>query len=212
MLVLVAALAAPVVVAGCGSDDAKQEAAARARAKAARQARLMAAGKRVFIKNCALCHTLEGRIAHPTFIESPIPNLDEVRPRASYVEERIVGGGIDMGISQFPEPTLRAVVAYVAGVAGRKVLDTSGREPEALPLGEQVYRDNCESCHAIDGRKMTGRPIFPGTDFNKVKPNQRMVRERVLEGAPGEMPPYRGKLTKEQLHALAVYVTATAGE
>lgn len=211
MLALVLLLA----IGGCGSgdDDAKQEAAARARARAqaAQQARMMAVGRRLFVKNCALCHTIEGRTAHPTFIESPIPSLDEVRPRRAYVEERIVNGGIDMSIFRFDEPELRSLVTYVFSVAGSRVRDTGADEPEAVRQGEQVYLENCQRCHAIDGRKANGRWIYPGTDFNKVKPSQKMVREQVLKGAPEKMPSYRGRLSKAELHALAVYVTATAG-
>ncbi len=209
MLALVLLLA----VGGCGSgdDEAKKEAAARARAKAAQQVRLMAVGRRLFVKHCQLCHTIEGRTAHPTFIESPIPSLDEVRPRTEYVEERILNGGIDMAAFRFPDPKMRALVTYVTTVAGGRVLDTGAREPDEVRAGEQIFRDNCESCHAIDGRKATGRPIYPGTDFSRVKPSQAMVRERVLEGGGEEMPSFRGKLSEDELQQLAVYVTATAG-
>jgi mono/diheme cytochrome c family protein len=201
------------LAAGCGSDDKDEQAAARARAKAARHARLVAAGKPVFVKRCGFCHTIDGRTAHPTFVESPIPNLDEVKPKASYVAQRVEEGGFDMPISG--RPTDRAfapLVAYVAEVAGGKVLDTGDREPEAVALGESIFRERCERCHAIDGRRATGRPVFPGTDFNNVKPSQDLVMRQALRGIPGMMPSVRGKLSPAELHALAVYVTATAGE
>jgi mono/diheme cytochrome c family protein len=202
-----------LAVGGCGDDEAKKEAAARARAKAALHARLMAVGRKLFVKNCQLCHTIAGRVAHPTFIESPIPNLDEVRPRAEYVVERLRDGGIDMGtFSGFRGAQLRALVTYITTVAGSRVVDTSAREgPLVIAAGEQVFRDNCESCHGIDGRKASGTPLYPGTDFNRVKPSQAMVQERALEGAEEIMPSFRGKLSEDELHALAVYVTATAG-
>jgi mono/diheme cytochrome c family protein len=209
MLALVLLLA----IGGCGDDEAKKEAAARARAKAALQARLVAVGRKLFVKNCQLCHTIEGRVAHPTFIESPIPNLDEVRPRAEYVVERIHDGGIDMGsFSGFQGAQLRALVTYITTVAGSRVVDTSAREPpNVVRAGEQIFRDNCESCHGIDGRPMSGQPLYPGTDFSRVKPSQAMVQERVMEGAGEEMPSFRGKLSESELYELAVYVTATAG-
>jgi mono/diheme cytochrome c family protein len=118
-----------------------------------------------------------------------------------------------MGAFGFPEPKMRALVAYVAGVAGGRVKDTGADEPEAVRAGERVFRENCEGCHAIDGREANGRFVYPGTDFNKVKPSQKMVREQVLKGAvDGEvMPSFRGRLSEQELHNLAVYVTATAG-
>lgn len=217
MLVLIAALAtATATVAGCGSDNAKQRAAAaaraRARAEAARRARLVAAGRPVFVKHCASCHTIEGRTAHPTFIESPIPNLDEVKPRVEYVDRRVETGGFDM-------PTIRqelsaaenaAVVAYVAEVSGRNVMPPSA-DASLVSQGQQVFREHCERCHSIAGRPMSGRPVFPGTDFNFVKPSERLVMHQVLRGIREEMPSFRGKLSAAQIRAVAAYVTATAG-
>ena len=205
-----------LALAGCGSDNSSDEqaaaAAARARAKAARHARLVAAGKPVFQKQCALCHTIEGRKAHPTFIESTIPNFDEVKPRGEYVRLRVQQGGIDMAsFGELPGRQMEAVVAYVTEVSGSRVTEPDADEAQ-LALGEQIFRSHCESCHAIDGREMTGRPTFPGTDFNKVKPNMAFVIRQALRGIPDSMPSYRGKLTRKQLHAVAAYVTTTAGE
>jgi mono/diheme cytochrome c family protein len=208
-------LLALALAGGCGSDSSKDDAAAaaRARAKAARQARLMAAGRGVFAKHCASCHTLLGRVAHPTFIESPIPNLDEVKPRLDYVHYRVDVGGFDMATftSELSPREFDAVVAYVAGVAGSRVV-VPDADAQQLAMGEQVFRSNCERCHSIDGRRATGRPEFPGTDFNRVKPSEKLVMQQALRGIPETMPSFRGRLTREQLQAVAAYVTTTAGE
>lgn len=210
VLLLVLALAG-----GCGNDSSKDDAAAaaRARAKAARQARLMAAGRGVFTKQCASCHTMQGRVAHPTFIESPIPNLDEVRLRADYVHDRVRIGGFDMPSfeSSLSPAEFDGVVAFVTEVAGSRVV-VPDADAQQLARGEQVFRDNCERCHSIDGRRATSRPTYPGTDFNRVKPSERLVMQQALRGIPEEMPSFRGRLTREQLQAVAAYVTTTAGE
>jgi cbb3-type cytochrome c oxidase subunit III len=210
VLLLVLALAG-----GCGSDNSKQDAAARARARAqaARHARLVAAGKPVFVKHCAGCHTIEGRIAHPTFIESPIPNLDEVKPRIPYIRERIEGGGFDMPTlkGEMSEADFAAVVAYVADVSGSRVVVPQA-DSSQLAMGEDVFRGNCARCHAIDGRRRTTIPTFPGTDFNLVKPNEQLVMKQILRGIPEAMPSFRKRLTREQLQAVAAYVATTAGE
>lgn len=205
-----------LALAGCGSDNSRDEqAAARARAKAAaaRHARLVAAGKPVFQRTCASCHTMEGRVAHPTFIESTIPNLDEVKPRAEYVRQRVEDGGFDMASfsSELSEAQLAAVVAYVTEVAGSRVAEPDA-DAQQLALGRRVFDAHCQSCHGIDGRRMTGRPTYPGTDFNRVKPNEAFVIRQALRGINESMPSFRGKLTRAQLHAVAAYVTATAGE
>ncbi len=210
-------LLALALAGGCGSDNSKRDeaaAAARARAKAAaRQARLMADGRRVFVSRCALCHTIEGRIAHPTFIESPIPNLDEVKPTADYVHERIDSGGFDMPSigPELSRAQYEAVVAYVVGVAGSRIADPNA-STQQLAMGEQVFRGNCQRCHAIGGRQATTRPTYPGTNFNRVKPSEQLVMRQALRGIPEEMPSFRGKLTRAQLRAVAAYVTTTAGE
>jgi cytochrome c6 len=208
VLLLVLALAA--AAGGCGSDNSKRDdaaAAARARAQAAQQARL------VVLKNCASCHTIQGRVAHPTFIESPIPNLDEVKPRPEYIRERIEHGGFDMAsfTEQVSPAQMRAVIAYVVGVGGSRVVDP-GADAAQLAMGEQVFRGNCQRCHSIAGRRATGRPTFPGTDFNNVKPSAALVMRQLQRGIPEEMPAFRGRLTQAQIEAVAAYVTTTAGE
>lgn len=212
-------LSLALIAAGCGSDtarrqrEAQQRAQARARAHAALVARQVAAGRGIFEKHCGECHTIEGRVAHPTFIESPIPNLDEVKPRVEYVAQRANVGGFDMPSfeKELGAQRIQEVAEYVANVAGSRVVDTSGREASALALGQQVFAANCKGCHGIAGRERTGRPQWPGTDFNVVKPSQRMVLERVTSGIPEEMPSFRRRLSAAQIHAVAVYVTATAG-
>lgn len=199
---------------GCGSGSSKDDAAARARARAqARHARLVAAGRPVFVKHCGSCHTIEGRVAHPTFIESPIPNLDEVKPRIAYIRERIESGGFDMpGFSSEMSPAqLDAVVAYVAAVAGSRVAEPDA-DAGTLASGESVFRQSCERCHGIDRRSRTSEETYAGTDFNLVKPSERLVMGQILRGIPDAMPSFRGRLSPAQLRAVAAYVSATAGE
>lgn len=205
VLLLILALAG-----GCGSDNSKDDAAARARA---RHARLVAAGRPVFVKHCALCHTIEGRVAHPTFIESPIPNLDEVKPRAPYIGQRVRSGGFDMASfdGELSEAQFDAVVAYVADVSGSRVIE-SDVDAQTLATGEQVFRQSCQRCHGIDGRRRTSEPVYPGTDFSLVKPSEQLVMRQILRGILDEMPSFRGRLTRDQLRAVAAYVAATAGE
>ena len=211
-------LSLALLAAGCGSDAAKrrqQQEAAQARAHAALVARQVSAGRGVFDRSCASCHTIEGHVAHPSFVESPIPNLDEVKPRAEYVNDRVNQGGFDMPTlsGELRPAQIAEVVAYVASVSGGRVHDTSGSEASALALGQQVFAANCMRCHTLAGHPATNRPpaSFPGTDFEKVKPSQQMVIDRVTRGINEEMPSFRRRLTAAQIHAVAVYVTATAG-
>ncbi len=216
--VLLLTLGLALLAAGCGSDAAARKRAAdeaRARAHAALVARQAAAGRGVFARNCASCHTIEGHVAHPTFVESMIPNLDEVKPRAGYVAQRIENGGFDMPSfsSELKPEQIAEVVAYVTTIGGSRVHATSAGQASAIAQGQQVFAANCARCHSIAGRPATNRPPagYPGTDFNDVTPSETMVVRQVLRGIRGEMPSFRRRLTAAEIQAVAAYVTATAG-
>ncbi|HEX7292007.1 MAG TPA: c-type cytochrome [Conexibacter sp.] len=210
-------LLAMALLAGCGGSDSSREdaaaAAARARAKAARHVREVALGRQVFGEHCASCHTIEGRKARPTYIESPIPNLDEVELRREYVHDRVDLGGFDMAsfTSELSPADFEAVVSYVTEAAGSRVTAPDA-SAEQLALGERIFGETCNRCHGIDGRSMTGRPTFPGTDFNRAKPSVAFVMRQALSGVQEAMPSYRSRLTRAELEAVAAYVTTTAGE
>jgi mono/diheme cytochrome c family protein len=212
-VLLACALAA---LAGCGgsSGGAKTAQTATRAATATTTAvspAAIAAGQKVFAAKCALCHTIAGKVAHPKFIESPIPNLDEVRPKPDYVRARVMNGGFDMPSigGELSAAQLSAVVAYVASIAGRDIGASEGTGDVAL--GRTVFAGNCARCHALAGRAATGRPEFPGTDFEQVRPSEKMIVARVTKGIREEMPSFRKTLTPAQIHAVAAYVSANAG-
>ncbi len=204
-----------LIAAGCGGSKGASSSTTRAthttRTTAAPSAQVMAAGQKVFAKRCALCHTIAGKIAHPTFIESPIPNLDEVKLKLAYVMARVRSGGFDMEAfdGQLKPAQISAVAAYVTSVAGRNIGASEGSGD--VTLGESVFTSNCQRCHSIAGKAATGRPEFPGTDFTAVRPSESMVIARITKGIREEMPSFKKKLTKAQMHAVAAYVSSAAG-
>ncbi|HMJ03611.1 MAG TPA: cytochrome c, partial [Conexibacter sp.] len=78
---------------GCGESGEDEAAARRRAAVAARHARELAVGRRVFAKHCQACHTLAGKPYDGPIIEFEAPNLDEVRLKRKYVEWRVEYGG-----------------------------------------------------------------------------------------------------------------------
>lgn len=209
-----------LALAGCGSDSSRDDAAARqARAEARAHARRMEVGRRVFAQNCASCHTLAGRRFTEPIIEWVAPNLDEVKLKRHYVQARVESGGPAMAgfKSELSGAEFEAIVDYVTETAGRNVVD-DGDQPEALlARGREVFEQNCAACHAIAGRDRTGRPDYPGMDFNLVKPSERFVVERMKQGVlpeedPPLMPSFRGRLSDAQMRAVAAYVAAVAKE
>ena len=202
--------------AGCG-ESGDEEAAARARAAAARHARLMAAGREVFAEYCESCHTMEGKHYTKPVIEWEAPNLDEVRLKRKYVEYRIEYGGPAMASfsREIPEEGIRAIIAYVTETAGRNVVDDGDQPAEEIDAGREVFAANCARCHGIEGRELTGEPVYRGVDFNLVKPSVRLVREKARRGIAEEvgiMPSFGRSLSDAELDAVATYVNAVAAE
>ncbi len=68
--------------------------------------------------------------------------------------------------------------------------------------GEEVFTQNCVTCHGADG---TGGV---GADLTALSLDQATVEETVRTG-PGAMPSFEGQLSDEQIQAVADYVTST---
>jgi uncharacterized membrane protein len=77
----------------------------------------LAAGKTVFAGNCVACHTLADAGATATVG----PNLDQAKPAASLVVERVTNGqgGMPPFSGKLSKAEIAAVAAYVSTVAGR---------------------------------------------------------------------------------------------
>jgi cytochrome c6 len=201
--------------AGCGESGEEEAAARRRAAAAALVKREVALGRRVFATHCQSCHTMAGKRYTGPIIEFEAPNLDEVRLKRHYVEYRLQYGGPAMAsfTTEIPPDGLRALATYVAETAGGDVTD--GDPPaDQLAAGKEVFAQSCAICHGIAGRTMQGRPIYPGMDFNLIKPSPAMVREKALDGVmEGEMmPAFRGRLSAQEIEDVAAYVNAVAAE
>jgi mono/diheme cytochrome c family protein len=180
----------------------------------------METGRRVFAEHCRSCHTLEGRRYTAPIVEWEAPNLDEVQLKRSYVEARVASGGPAMAAfgGEMTSAEYEALLDYVEETAGRNVVDDGDQPEEAVAQGRELFAQSCAACHAIEGRNMTGRPTYPGMDFNLIKPSVRyviyMMKRGVLPDDPHEplMPRFTRRLTGEEMRAVATYVNAVAKE
>lgn len=112
------ACALALVAGGCGDDDEESGGGSTAAAPTATGGAAAAAadGKAVFESNCASCHTLEASEANGSFG----PNLDELKPDAATVANKVEngGGGMPSFEGQLSAEEIQAVADYVAENAG----------------------------------------------------------------------------------------------
>ena len=157
-----------------------------------------------------------GRKYTKPVIEFEAPSFDEVHPKPAYIRERVISGGIAMQSfeGELTKFQIEAVVAFVGASSGRNVDDDGADEspPEQLAEGEELFAERCHSCHGIAGEPRAGRPDYPGTDFNVVKPSQAHVKQWMHSGLEDAMPSFTKRLSRAQFDAVAAYVASVAAE
>jgi ubiquinol-cytochrome c reductase cytochrome b subunit len=92
-------------------------------------------------------------------------------------------------------------------------------KPSAAPVQKLdaagIYAANCLACHAVDGTgnimrvALTTLPDFTNSTWQKTQTDQNFL-DRIQNGKPPAMPPFKDKLNANQIQALLVYVRAFA--
>ena len=77
-------------------------------------------------------------------------------------------------------------------------------------MGKDVFLNKaiCGSCHALSEAETVGQI---GPNLNQIKPDIIRVISAVTNGI-GVMPPYEGTLSKQEIEAVAHYVSISAAE
>ena len=77
-------------------------------------------------------------------------------------------------------------------------------------MGKTIFLEqgNCATCHTLADAKSNGEI---GPNLNQIKPDITRVISTVTNGI-GVMPPYKDLLSKEEIEAVAHYVSVTAAE
>jgi len=172
-------------------------------------------GKQLFGQECASCHVLADAASRGTIG----PNLDYAFGparrqgfHASTIEAVVL---IQIRQAEPPMPDdlvtgqdAKDVSAYVAKVAGLPPQQGSGSGPITSTDGKEIYgQAGCGSCHTFADAGSTGT-IGPNLDV--AKPSLELAVERITNGM-GQMPPFADQLSKEQIAAVARYVSTPAG-
>jgi cytochrome c oxidase cbb3-type subunit 3 len=168
----------------------------------AKDASAMAAGERLFVNYCAVCHGSDARGA------AGFPNLRDddwlYGGTPENIEATILNGrnGV-MPAWEGPlggEEGVNAVAEYVMSLSGRDVDETmaaAGKEKFAI----------CVGCHMADG---TGNQALGAPNLTDnvwlYGGSPRTIRESIAKGRNGIMPAHKDFLGTAKSHILAAYV------
>ncbi|MEX0674710.1 MAG: c-type cytochrome [Gaiellaceae bacterium] len=195
-----AALAAALVAAGCGSAAATQQAGSTSN------------GKQLFVEKCGSCHTLadagtQGVIG---------PDLDQAfaTPREQGFDEStirdVVRGQIAYPTEPMPANLVTGqdaadVAAYVASVAAKPGEGGGEAAPPSEP--KDLFAQQCGGCHVLADAGTTGAV---GPNLDETQPGLDRAIAQITDGGGG-MPAFGGRLSEEQIQALAEYLVRVAG-
>jgi uncharacterized membrane protein len=104
-------------------------------------------------------------------------------------------------------------VAVIALAIAIKPEDDSAPTPTPTTnvgalTGPDVFAANCAACHTLSAANSTGSV---GPNLDNVHPEKDLVFERVSNGKGG-MPSFRGKLSQDEINAVADYVSTSAAK
>ncbi|MCJ8518046.1 cytochrome c oxidase cbb3-type subunit 3 [Pseudorhizobium tarimense] len=124
---------------------------------------------------------------------------DRVDPDTRYSEMPAFGDILQ------PEE-VRQVAAYVVSLSG------TPRDPSMVGPGQQVFADNCASCHGenAEGNRDVGAPNLADAIWLKVSAENQIVQQ-IQSPRHGVMPAWSARLSNEIVKQLAVYVHSLGG-
>ena len=105
-------------------------------------------------------------------------------------------------------------IAALVGLAMAGCGESNEGSDDATPAGPasadaaQLFNDNCGNCHTLATAGATGKV---GPDLDQLRPGPDLVRVQVENGG-GSMPAFKGRLSPEQIQAIADYVAENAGK
>jgi mono/diheme cytochrome c family protein len=96
-----------------------------------------------------------------------------------------------------------AVITLTAALSPAATV--SAQDPAKIEAGENVFSTNCAICHG-DQLVSTGQTF----DLRRLKDNERARFENSVRNGKNQMPPWKGKLTDEEIDQLWHYIRANA--
>lgn len=99
----------------------------------------------------------------------------------------------------------RVSAAIVMCAALTLVTKVSAQDAAKIQSGEDVFNANCATCHG-DQLVNTGQTF----DLRRLKDNERGRFDNSVRNGKNQMPPWKGKLTDEEIDQLWHYIRANA--
>ncbi|PWJ83774.1 cytochrome c oxidase cbb3-type subunit 3 [Pseudaminobacter salicylatoxidans] len=173
-------------------------------------------GRALFGDNCAVCHGLRatGGPGFPDLVDTawlwggtPEAVLETIRVgiNSEHPETRtsqMPAFGRDQMLEQ---PAILDAVAYVRSLSQPEV--ANGPQAERAKAGQQVFADNCSSCHGEDARGNTELGAPDLTDrFWIYGGDEASVYRTVYGGREGHMPTWEKRLSETDRKILTLYV------
>ena len=97
------------------------------------------------------------------------------------------------------------IAMAVLGAALPPITTVSAQDAAKIEAGENVFNTNCAICHG-DQLVSTGQTF----DLRRLKDNERPRFDNSVRNGKNQMPPWKGKLTDEEIDQLWHYIRANA--
>jgi mono/diheme cytochrome c family protein len=98
-----------------------------------------------------------------------------------------------------------AIAMAVLGATLPPITPVSAQDAAKIEAGENVFNTNCAICHG-DQLVSTGQTF----DLRRLKDNERPRFDNSVRNGKNQMPPWKGKLTDEEIDQLWHYIRANA--
>jgi mono/diheme cytochrome c family protein len=183
-------------------------------------------GRRVYEKECALCHGKDGRAdteaakvlrPHPRNFADPI-EMAQVDDGRMYSAIKLGRPGTAMGgRGELLSPAeIIDVMRYVRSLV-QPLPKGMAQADLDVAVGEQIYRQRCVACHGEngDGQTSLGQSLVPRPlDFNKPEElaatSDKEMARVIAQGIPGTaQAPWSGILNSEDIRRVIAFIRKT---
>lgn len=101
--------------------------------------------------------------------------------------------------------TRSGTIVAVALAAALAAAGAPAQDPKRLEAGERVYVTYCFTCHG-ENLVSSGQTF----DLRRLKAEERARFENSVMNGKGQMPPWKGVVTEDQLDLLWLYIRANS--